>query len=99
MADPDPEHEIRNVEGPADGSVESPGPYAGYNLVADRGNAKKQQRERQAKARPPQRRRRPQHGTADVLGNGAGFFMPGDKGNPKRGTDISHSVCPPVSQS
>ena len=35
MADADPENEVRDVEGPADGSIESPGADAHDELVAD----------------------------------------------------------------
>src|SRR6476646_3629286 len=34
MADTEPEHEISNVPGPSDGMVQSPGPNAGGNLIA-----------------------------------------------------------------
>jgi hypothetical protein len=53
VADADPEHEVGDVECPADGVVQTPRPHAGVELVRHRNDAHGQHRQRDDECPPP----------------------------------------------
>src|SRR4029077_3746162 len=71
VADTDPEHEIGNVPGPTDGMVQSPGPNAGGNLIAQAEKTETSNSRVDRKANPPPSRRAIFHRAGDTLGKPA----------------------------
>src|SRR5256714_10988302 len=71
MADTDPEHEISNVPGPSDGMVQSPGPNAGGNLIAQAEKTETGNSRSEGEGDPPPSRRAIFHRAGDALGNPA----------------------------
>src|SRR6266478_9786807 len=69
MPDTDPEHEISNVPGPADGMVQSPGTDPGGNLIAKTEKTETSNSRGDGKGDPPPPRRAIFHRTGDSLRN------------------------------
>src|SRR5438270_6223364 len=71
VPDTDPEHEISNVPGPADGMVQSPGADPGGNLIAKTEKTETGNSRRDGKGDPPPPRRAIFHRARDALRNPA----------------------------
>ncbi len=79
VTDTDPEHEVRDVERPADRLVQPPRADAGRDLIPDGDDAHEQRRERHAERRPPQAGRPALHRRADVARDVAERLVTGDQ--------------------
>src|SRR5437667_7547499 len=71
VPDTDPEHEISNVPGPADGMVQSPGADPGGNLIAKTEKTETGNSRSDGESDPPPPRRAIFHGAGDALRNPA----------------------------
>ena len=71
VSDTDPEHEIGNVPGPADGMVQSPGADPGGNLIAETEKTETGNSRSDSEGDPPPARRTIFHRAGDTLGNPA----------------------------
>ena len=71
VSDTDPEHEVGNVPGPADGMVQSPGADAGGNLIAETEKTETGNSRGDGEGDPPPARRAIFHRAGDALRNPA----------------------------